>query len=60
MWSPLIFVCMSEACRVLAGPVVLTEEDCWMSIQQGAAEIQALDASVRLVDAMCVSWDRRA
>jgi hypothetical protein len=60
MWTPLILVCMAEACRTLAGPMVMTEQDCWVSIQQGAAEIQQIDASVRLVDAQCVRWDERA
>lgn len=60
MWTPLILFCMAEACRAIAGPMVMTEQDCWISIQQGAAEIQQIDASVRLVDAQCVRWDERA
>lgn len=60
MWTPLILVCMAEACRALAGPVVMTEQDCWTSIQQGAAEIQQIDPTIRLVDAQCVPWGERA
>lgn len=61
MWTALILVCVGEACRALTGPTLLmTEEECWVSIQQGAAELASIDESIRLVDAMCVRWDRRA
>lgn len=60
MWTPLILVCMAEACRALAGPLTISEESCWVSIQAGAAEIQQIDPTVVLVDAQCVRWDRQA
>lgn len=60
MWSPLILVCAAELCRVISGPQMPTEEDCWLSIQQGAAEIQAQRSDLRLVDAKCIRWDERA
>lgn len=60
MWTPLILVCMAEACRAIPGPMVATERDCWVSIQQGAAQIQQMDSGIRLVDAQCVRWDERA
>jgi hypothetical protein len=60
MWTPLILICVAEGCRALAGPWAVSEEACWLSIQQGAAEIQQVEPSVELVDAQCVRWDRRA
>lgn len=60
MYTGLILVCMGEVCRAIAGPMVATEQDCWLSIQQGAAEIQQMNDSIRLVDAQCVRWDERA
>lgn len=60
MWTPLILFCIAEGCRALAGPMLLTEEECWTSIQAGAAEIQQVDPSIRLIDAMCIRWDRQA
>lgn len=60
MWTPLILVCATELCRAIAGPSMLTEEDCWLSIQQGAAEIAEQRPELRLVDAQCVNWDDRA
>lgn len=59
MWSPLILVCAAELCRVISGPMTETERDCWVSIQEGAAQIQQQVPTVRLVDARCVRWDER-
>ena len=59
MWTPLILVCAAELCRAIAGPSMPTENDCWLSIQQGAAEIAEQRPDLRLVDAQCVSWDER-
>lgn len=53
-------MCAAELCRAIAGPSMPTENDCWLSIQQGAAEIAEQRSDLRLVDAQCVSWDDRA
>lgn len=60
MWTALILVCVAETCRALAGPLVVSEESCWMSIQSGAAEILSVNPAATLVDARCVHWDTRA
>lgn len=60
MWTGLILVCTVEACRVMAGPQVETEQDCWVSIQSGAMQIMQQLPGVELRDAQCVQWSESA
>jgi hypothetical protein len=60
MWTGIILACTLESCRVFAGPVLPSEEDCFASITEGAIYIQTTYPELRLVDYKCVQWSEGA